>query len=55
MPFAVIWMDLETVIHSEVRERPHHMISLIYIYRILKKKKNSTSERIHKTEVELQM
>ena len=39
-PFAAIWMDLENIILSEVRQwetNKHHMISLIY--GILKKKK----------------
>ena len=30
MPFAATWMDLETVILSEVVRQEYHMTSLIY-------------------------
>ena len=49
MPFEATWMDLETVILSEVRQRKTNMVSLIY--GILK---NNTNELIYKTEMDSQ-
>ena len=52
MPFAATWMDLETVILSEVshtEKDKYHMISLIWNL------KNGTNELIYKTEIESQM
>ena len=53
MPFAAIWMDLETVILNKVsqtEEDKYDMISLIC--EIWKK---GTNEPTYKTEIELQM
>ena len=53
MPFAVTWMDLETVIQSEVSQKEkdkYHIISLICGIQ-----KNSTDELICKAEIEAQM
>ena len=52
MPFAATWMDLETVILSDVSqpEKDKYMISLICGI-----KKNGTNELIYKTEIESQM
>ena len=52
MPFAAIWMDLEIVILSEVRQtekEKYHMIS--FIWRVLK---NDTNELIYKTKTDSQ-
>ena len=45
MPFAIKWMDLQTIILSEVRER---QISLISLYMKFK----STDELVYKTEAD---
>ena len=53
MPFAMTWMDLETVIQSEVSQKEkdkYHIISLTYGIQ-----KNGTDELILKTEIESQM
>ena len=52
MPFVATWMDLETIILSEVSqtEKDKHMISLIC--RIWK---NDTNELIYKTEADSQI
>ena len=53
MPFAATWMDLETVILSEVSQTEkdkYHDIT--YMWNL---KKNHTNEPIQKTEMELQM
>ena len=50
--FAAIWMDLEIVILSEVRQtekEKYHMIS--FIWRVLK---NDTNELIYKTKTDSQ-
>ena len=55
MPFAATWMDLETVILSEVsqtRKDKYFMISLICGNHLFLK---GTNELIYKTEVESQM
>ena len=31
MPFAATWMDLESIILSEIRERKYHIISLVCV------------------------
>ena len=51
MPFAATWMDLETVIMSEVSQRqiPY---DITYMWNL---KKNGTNEPIYKTEIESQM
>ena len=51
MPFAAIWMDLEIVILSEVREVQYCMILLIYVIYIFL----STYEVIYKTEIDIHM
>ena len=52
MPFAKMWMDLETVIQSEVnqKEKNKYHISM-NIYRIWK---NGTDEPICRAEIEIQ-
>ena len=53
MPFAVIWMDLEIVILSEVSQTEkykYHMISHIWNL-----KNNSANEPMYKTEIGSQM
>ena len=53
MPFAMPWMDLETVIQSEVNQKEkdkYHIISLTYGIQ-----KNGTDELICKVEIETQM
>ena len=47
MPCAARWMDLETVILSQMEE------VIAYTWNL--KKKKGTSELIYKTEIELQM
>ena len=52
--FAVRWMDLETVIQSEVNQKEknkYHMLT--HIYGILKKKKGSEEPR-GRTGIEIQ-
>ena len=52
MPFAMTWMDLETVIQSEVSQKEkdkYHIISLTYGIQ-----KNGTDELIGKAEIESQ-
>ena len=52
IPSAAIWMDLEIVILSEVRQtekEKYHMIS--FIWRVLK---NDTNELIYKTNTDSQ-
>ena len=52
IPSAAIWMDLEIVILSEVRQtekEKYHMIS--FIWRVLK---NDTNELIYKTKTDSQ-
>ena len=51
MPFAATWMDLETVILSEVRER-QISYDITYMWNL---KKDGTNELIYKTEIESQM
>ena len=53
MPFAETWMDLETVIQTEVSQKEkdkYHIISLICGI-----EKNSTDELISRAEIESQM
>ena len=53
VPFAETWMDLETVIQTEVSQKEkdkYHIISLICGI-----EKNSTDELISKAEIESQM
>ena len=53
MPFAMTWVDLETVIQSDVSQKEkdkYHIISLTYGLQ-----KNGTDELILKTEIESQM
>ena len=53
MPFAMTWVDLETVIQSDVSQKEkdkYHIISLTYGIQ-----KNGTDELILKTEIESQM
>ena len=45
MPFAATWMDLETLILSEVRQISY---SITYVWNI----KTDTSELIYKTEID---
>ena len=49
MPFAVTWMDLETVILSEVRQRKTY--DTAYMWSL----KKGTNELIYRTEIESQM
>ena len=51
MPFAATWMDLETVILSEVRER-QISYDITYMWNL---KKDGTNELIYKTEIESQI
>ena len=49
MPFAVIWVDLEIVILSElcqIGKHKYHMLSVMWNL------KNETNELIHKTETD---
>ena len=50
MPFAVTWMDLETVILSEVRQRKTSC-DTAYMWSL----KKGTNELIYRTEIESQM
>ena len=53
MPFAMTWVDLETVIQSDMSQKEkdkYHIISLTYGIQ-----KNGTDELILKTEIESQM
>ena len=50
MPFAVIWLDLEIVILSKVRER-QISYGIAYMWNL----KKGYNELIYKTEIELQM
>ena len=47
MPFAATWMDLETVVLSEVRER-QISYDITYMYNL----KYDTNEHIYETETE---
>ena len=49
MLFAAIWMDLEIIILSEVRER--QIYDIAYMWNL----KRGTNELIYKTEIESQM
>ena len=52
MPFAAMWMDLETILLSQISQTEkdkHHMTS--HICEILK---DDTNELVYKTEVESQ-
>lgn len=49
MPFAVAWLDLETVVLSEVRQRQTHDIAYIF------NPKNYTNKLTYKTEIKSQM
>ena len=48
MSFVAIWMDLETIILSEVRQR--QIYDITYMWNL----KNDTNELIYKTETESQ-
>ena len=52
MPLAAIWMDLETVILSEVSQTEKRQIS--YDNTCMYNLKNGTNEPIYKTEIESQ-
>ena len=52
MPFAATWMDLETVILSEVSQTKTKIICY-HVY--VESKKNGTNELIFKTEIESRM
>ena len=52
MPFAEIWIDLETVIQSEAGQKEKH-IPQYCLY--VESRKNSTDELIGKEEIESQM
>ena len=53
MPFAATWMDLETVILSEVSQTEKDKYYMILLTRGILK--NGTNELIYKTELESQM
>ena len=52
MPFTATWMDLETVILSEISQT-RQIHNTAYMWNL--KKKNGTHEFIYKTETESQM
>ena len=52
MPFAATWMDLETVIQSEVRQKKKDKYNITYMWN---RKKKGTNGLIYKTDLELQM
>ena len=53
VPFAEIWMDLETVIQNEVGKRRPNIVYYIYIY-ICGIEENGTDEPICKAEIKTQ-
>ena len=50
MPFAATWMDLETVIQSEVRQKKKDKYNITYMWN---RKKKGTNGLIYKTDLEL--
>ena len=50
VPFAEMWMDLESVIHSEVRQKEKNKFCIISL--ICGTHKNDTDELICKAEIE---
>ena len=50
MPFAPTWVDLETVILTEVKSQKYH--DIVYISNL---KRNDTNEPIYKTETDSQI
>ena len=50
MPFAATWVDLETVILTEVKSQKYH--DIVYISNL---KRNDTNEPIYKTETDSQI
>ena len=50
MPFAVTWMDLETVVLSEVSQRERDKQDIAYMWSL----KSGTNELIHKTVTEVE-
>ena len=53
VPFAEMWMDLESVIHSEVSQKEKNKFCIISF--ICGTHKNDTDELICKAEIEKQM
>ena len=53
MPFSETWMDLETVIHSEVSQKDKNKYHILM--HICGIQKNGTDEPICKAEIETQM
>ena len=52
MPFAEIWIDLETVIQSEASQKEKHILQYcLYV----ESRKNSTDELTGKEEIESQV
>ena len=49
MPFAATWMDLETVIQSEVSQKKRQIQYRLYV----ESKKKGTNGLIYKTDLEL--
>ena len=50
MPFAATWVDLETVILTEVKSQKYH--DIVYISNL---NRNDTNEPIYKTETDSQI
>ena len=50
MPFAATWVDLETVILTEVKSQKYH--DIVYISNL---NRNDTNELIYKTETDSQI
>ena len=51
MSFAAMWMNLDTVTMSEVKERQIIIWYHLYVESKKKKRKNGTNEPIYKTEI----
>ena len=54
MPFAATWMDLDTIIPSEVSQIVRDKHHILHICGIFKKKKKDTNELICRTETDSQ-